>query len=173
MTGEFEDLFDGELLKEEKDLVPEITDHDYVMHPTRSPAGSDSGVSLDSSGNSPRNVQEDLTQFCNDLLSESPGSDMSHLSPEMMHGTQSPGSVSDHQAHSPDSTNNVALDALKLEHFDFSEIEGMSFDTVDPSALDNDGMELMDEDVSIDIGNKVILNSSLGVHSFLNLAMHL
>ena len=145
-------MFDGELLKEEKELTgtPKILDHDYVMQPQRSPASSDSGVSLDSSGNSPRNLNEDLTQFCTNMisLSESPDNDTAYYYP----GENSPGSISDQLSVSPGSGENMDLGALDLENFDFSEVTGMNLDTVDPSALDGSSMDGMDENVSIDIG---------------------
>lgn len=160
LTGDIDDfnLFDGELLKE-KASAPQITDHDYVMQPVRSPASSDSGVSVDSSGNSPRNTNDDLTQFCNDMiaLSESPSSDMSHLSPQMISSEQSPASD---LSNSP-GVDTVSMDGLELENFDFSGIEDMNFGTVDPSAINAGDIDLLDENVSIDIGNGAIMQMSL------------
>lgn len=148
--GGFDELFDGELLKEGKNVTPRITDHDYVMQPTQSPAGSDSGVSLDSSGNSPRNnINEDLTSFCYSMMSESPENEMSSMFPS----EYSPGSGSDQLSASPETRHGLDLDALDLENFDFSEVTGMRLDTVDSSALDSNEMDMMEENISIDIGN--------------------
>lgn len=163
MSGEFDDLFDGCLLSEiEKPTAPQtpsaFTDHDYVMQPAKSPAGSDSGVSVDSGGHSPRNSENDLSHIHADLnsLSGSPHSDFQY-SPQMVPSNElSPASAGDQLSCSPGLTGHLGVDSVDLENFDFSDITDMNLDTIDASALiaeNNCESTIMDEDVSIDLGS--------------------
>ncbi|XP_052795349.1 cyclic AMP-responsive element-binding protein 3-like protein 3 isoform X2 [Mya arenaria] len=156
MTGGFDDFFDDDLLKETDNSprISTITDHDYVMQPTQSPASSDSGVSVES-GHSPRASYGSMTELCGDMnmMSGSPASDQSHFSPQTVlnQGEMSPAALSDQLSNSPDQ---VHMDALDLENFDFADID-MNFDTIDPSALMNETPGLkntFDDNVSIDLG---------------------
>lgn len=162
LTGEFDELFGGSLLNDDpKPTAPQITtftDHDYVLQPTHSPASSDSGVSVNSGSNSPR-ISEDLSHMGADInsLSGSPHSDTQY-SPQMVPGSaHSPhSSVGDQLSCSPVMNEEPEIDHLDLENFDFSDMSDINFDTIDTSALtSNDQCEdnLMDEDVSIDLGN--------------------
>ncbi|WAR00404.1 CR3L3-like protein [Mya arenaria] len=155
MTGGFDDFFDDDLLKETDNSprISTITDHDYVMQPTQSPASSDSGVSVES-GHSPRASYGSMTELCGDMnmMSGSPASDQSHFSPQTVlnQGEMSPAALSDQLSNSPDQ---VHMDALDLENFDFADID-MNFDTIDPSALMNETPGLkntFDDNVSIDL----------------------
>lgn len=158
-TEEFDDLFGGNLLSEDVKLTaPQIktfTDHDYVLQPTRSPAGSDSGVSIDSGSHSPQST-DDLSHVSADInsLSGSPHSDILY-SPEMVPSSaHSPVSAGDQLSCSP-GINEPDIDNLDLENFDFGDMADMNLDTIDASALatgPNDDT-LMEEDVSIDLGN--------------------
>lgn len=155
MSEDFGTLFGDCLLADiEKSTAPQtpsaFTDHDYVMQPAKSPAGSDSGVSVDSGGNSPRNSENDMSQFSNDVtsMSGSPHSDFQYSPHQMVPNDElSPVSVADQLSCSPGQTE---IDNMDLEHFDFSEL-----DTIDTSALISDkyGGGIMDEDVSIDLGS--------------------
>ncbi|KAL4228101.1 cAMP response element binding [Mactra antiquata] len=155
LTGDFNDLFNNDLLESIENskapINPTITDHDYVMQPVRSPAASsDSGVSIDSGGNSPRNTETDLLNMCSDIgsMSDSPKNEF-QFSSEL-----SPANYSDQLSCSPDTTGNIDMDNFELESFDFTDIQNVNFDTIDASSiLVGDGGNAMDEDISIDLGN--------------------
>ena len=158
MTEDFDNLFGDCILSDiEKSTAPQtpsaFTDHDYVMQPAKSPAGSDSGVSVDSGGNSPRNSENDMSHFNNDItsMSGSPQSEFQYSPHQTVPNDElSPVSFGDQLSCSPGQTE---VENIDLEHFDFSEL-----DTIDTSALISDkyGGSIMDEDVSIDLGIHVL-----------------
>lgn len=161
IPGEFDDLFGGHLLGDLDTCKPTspqtpatFSDHDYVMQPTRSPASSDSGVSVDSGANSPRNSENDLPTMCTDAsnVSGSPQSDYQY-SPQMVPNIEL--SPRDQLSCSPDMTDQSGINYVDLENFDFSDISDINFDTIDPSAIITDEQlenNAIDEDVSIDLG---------------------
>ncbi|KAH3840396.1 hypothetical protein DPMN_113844 [Dreissena polymorpha] len=137
----FDDMFVEDLLgMPEKPSSPNITafkDHDYVMQATKSPAGSDSGVSVDSDGLS---HIFDLTTSCSSVSQMIP-----HVGSH--YGEHSPCSASDTLSTSPE---DMAMDALDLENFDFGDV---NFDTIEPSDLidDDQNVHVLDNNVSIDL----------------------
>jgi len=117
------------------------------MQPALSPGGSDSGVSVESGGQSPQFSTDTMTQYSCDGMSGSPTSDFYHLSPghSSNHSEMSPVAA-------PEQLNQI--EAFDLENLDFSDIE-MNFDTFDPNALDCENMEkqaAFEDNVSIDLG---------------------
>lgn len=170
MSGDFDELFGGCILKDaEKATVRQTSsafaDHDYVMQPAKSPAGSDSGVSVDSGSSSPRCSENDMSHLCADAnsLSGSPQSDFQY-SPQMVPSSEfSPIPAGDQLSCNPDMTGQSGVGSIDLENFDFGDISDLNLDTIDPSALiagNNCEGTIMDEDVSIDLGKCVKIRIS-------------